>query len=89
MLIYQSTYIKKIQPFDMDKTHSLSSPILVIRSLDVKNDLLHHYENGEELYGPELPYFSAIGALMHLFNCTHPYIDIFVNLLVRYSSTPT
>ena len=38
VLVHQSTYIKKVlNRFYMDKTHSLSSPI-VVGSLDVKND---------------------------------------------------
>ena len=47
------------------------------------------YEKGEELLGLEVPYLSAIGALMYLANCTHSNIALFFNLLVRYSSTPT
>ena len=43
----------------------------------------------EELLGPKVPYPSAIGALMHLANCTHPNIVFSVSLLARYSSTPT
>ena len=39
--------------------------------------------------GPEVPYLSAIGALMYLANCTRPDIAFPVNLLARYSSTPT
>ena len=38
VLVYQSTYIKKVlKRFYMDKAHPLSSP-MVVRSLDVKND---------------------------------------------------
>ncbi|RVW19230.1 Copia protein [Vitis vinifera] len=43
----------------------------------------------EELLGPEVPYLSAIGALMYLANCTRPDIAFSVNLLARYSSAPT
>ena len=57
----------------MDKTHSLSSP-LVVRSLDVKKDPFRHCEKYEELLGPEVPYLSAIGAFMYLVNCTSPNI---------------
>ena len=46
-------------------------------------------KNDEELLGPELPYLSAIGALMYLANCTCPDIAFFVNVLARYSSAPT
>ena len=38
VLVHQSTYTKKIlKCFNMDKTHHLSSP-MVVRSLDMKND---------------------------------------------------
>ena len=89
VLVHQSTYIKKIlKRFNMDKTHQLSSP-MVVRSLDVKNDPFRPCEKGEELLGPEVPYLSAIGALMYLANCTRPDIAFSVNLLARYSSAPT
>ena len=89
VLVHQSTYIKKIlKRFNMDKAHPLSSP-MVVRSLDVKNDPFRPCEKGEELLGPEVPYLSAIGALMYLANCTRPDIAFSVNLLARYSSTPT
>ena len=89
VLVHQSTYIKKIlKRFNMDKAHPLSSP-MVVRSLDVKNDPFRPCEKGEELLGPEVPYLSAIGALMYLANCTRPDIAFSVNLLARYSSAPT
>ena len=88
-LVHQSTYIKKIlKRFNMDKAHPLSSP-MVVRSLNVKNDPFRPCENGEELLGPEVPYLSAIGALMYLANCTRPDIAFSVNLLAMYSSAPT
>ena len=89
VLVHQSTYIKKIlKRFNMDKAHPLSSP-MVVRSLDVKNDPFRPCEKGEELLGPEVPYLSAIGALMYLANCTRPDIAFSVNLSARYSSAPT
>ena len=89
VLVHQSTYIKKIlKRFNMDKTHPLSSP-MVVRSLDVKKDLFRPCEKGKELLGAEVPYLSAIGALMYLANCTRPDIAFSVNLLTMYSSTPT
>ena len=89
VLVHQSTYIKKIlKRFNMDKAHPLSSH-MVVRSLDVKNDPFRPCEKGEELLGPEVPYLSAIGALMYLANCTRPDIAFSVNLLARYSSAPT
>ena len=69
VLVYQSTYIKKVlKHFYMDKVHPLSFP-MVVRSLDVKNDQFRPCEKDEELLGPEVPYLSAIGALMYLANC--------------------
>ncbi|RVX03802.1 Copia protein [Vitis vinifera] len=89
VLVHQSTYIKKVlKRFYMDKTHPLSSP-MVVRSLDVKKDPFRPCEKDEELLGPEVPYLSAIGALMYLANCTRPDIAFSVNLLARYSSSPT
>ena len=37
------------------------------------------YEKCEELLGPEVPYLSAIGALMYLANCTIPDIVFSIN----------
>ena len=89
VLVHQSTYIKKIlKRFNMDKGHPLSSP-MVVRSLDVKKDSFRPCKKGEKLLGPEVPYLSAIGALMYLANCTRPDIVFSVNLLVRYNSAPT
>uniref|UniRef100_A0A2N9J4G7 Reverse transcriptase Ty1/copia-type domain-containing protein n=1 Tax=Fagus sylvatica TaxID=28930 RepID=A0A2N9J4G7_FAGSY len=89
ILIHQSTYIEKVlKHFHMDKAHPLSTP-MVVRSLDVKKDPFRPQEVGEETLGPEVPYLSAIGALMYLANCTRPDIAFSVNLLARYSSAPT
>ena len=63
----------------MDKAHPL----------DVNKDPFHPREDNEEIFGPEVPYLSAIGSLMYLANCTRPDISFSVNLLVRYSSAPT
>ena len=89
VLVHQSTYIKKIlKRFNMDKAHPLRSP-MIVRSLDVKKNTFRLCEKGEELLGPEVPYLSAIGALIYLANCTRPDIVFSVNLLARYSSAPT
>ncbi|KAL0534020.1 hypothetical protein IC582_028297 [Cucumis melo] len=72
----------------MDKAHLLNIP-MVVRSLDVKNDIFRPREDNEELLSPEVPYLSVIGALMYLANNTRPYIIFSVNLLARYSSFPT
>ena len=72
----------------MDKTHPLNTPMMD-RSLDVKKDAFRPHEDDEEILGPQVPYLSAIGALMYLANCTQPNKAFSINLLARYSSTPT
>ncbi|GJW99397.1 retrovirus-related pol polyprotein from transposon TNT 1-94 [Tanacetum coccineum] len=39
------------------------------RSLNVNNDPFRPCKEGEDVLGPEVPYLSAIGALMYLTNC--------------------
>ena len=53
----------------MDKSQPISSP-MIVRSLEVIKDLFRPKEENEELLSPEVPYFSAIGALMYLANYT-------------------
>ncbi|XP_074360437.1 secreted RxLR effector protein 161-like [Apium graveolens] len=62
---------------------------MVVRSLEKNKDPFRPREKGEELLGPEVPYLSAISALMYLANCTRPDITFSVNLLARHSSAPT
>ena len=76
VLVHRSTYIKKIlKHFYMDKTHPLTSPI-VVWSLDVKKEPFRPCKKCEELLGREVPYISAIGALIYLANCTFLNINI-------------
>ena len=49
-------------------------------------DPFHLREDDEKIFGLEVPYLSAIGALMYLANYTWPDIAFSVNLLTRYSS---
>ena len=89
VFIHQSAYTKKIlKRFYMDKAHPLSTP-MVVRSLEVSKDPFRPQEENEEPLGLEVPYLSAIGALMYLANATKLDIAFFVNLLARYSSSPT
>ncbi|KAF3643500.1 hypothetical protein FXO37_21973 [Capsicum annuum] len=67
----------------MDGAHPLSTP-MVVRSLDVNKDPFRPQEKNEELLGPEIPYLSAIGALMYLANTTRPDIAFSVNLLESF-----
>ncbi|GJX34940.1 retrovirus-related pol polyprotein from transposon TNT 1-94 [Tanacetum coccineum] len=65
ILVHQEAYIEKLlKRFYMDKSHLLSTPI-VVRTLDVK-DPFRTRDVDEEILGPEVPYLSAIGALMFL-----------------------
>ena len=89
VLIHQSSYIEKVlKRFYMDKSHPVSSP-MVVRSLEVTKDPFRPKEETEELLGPEVPCLSAIGALMYLANYTRLYIAFSVNLLARYNLAPT
>ena len=72
----------------MDKSHPLSS-LMIVHSLEVKNDIFCPKEDNEELLGLEVPYYIVIGASMNLANYAQLDIAFLVNLLVRYSSTPT
>ena len=72
----------------MDGAHLLST-LMVVRSLDVNKDPFRPQEKNEELLGPEVPYLSAIGALIYLTNTTSPGITFSVNVLARYSSALT
>ena len=62
---------------------------MVVKSLEVDKDSFRPKEENEKVLGQELPYLSAIEALMYLENCTRSYIAFSVNLLARYSSAPT
>ena len=62
---------------------------MVVRSLDIEKDPFRPREKDEELLGPEVPYLSAIGALMYLANYTRLDISFVVNLLARYNYSPT
>ncbi|XP_074337707.1 secreted RxLR effector protein 161-like [Apium graveolens] len=72
----------------MDKAHPLTTP-MVVRSLEVEKDPFCPRKQDEETLGPEVPYLSAIGALMYLANNTRLDIAFAVNLLARFSSDPT
>ena len=89
IFVHQSNYTRKVlKRFYMDKAHPLSSP-MIVRSLTVNDDPFRPREENEKVLGPEVPYLSAIGALMYLANNTRPDIAFSVNLLARYSNSPT
>ena len=62
---------------------------MIVRSLEVKNDLFHFKEDNKELLGLKVSYYSVVSALMYLANYTRPNIAFLVNLLVRYSFAST
>jgi hypothetical protein len=72
----------------MDKSYPSKTP-MVVRSLEIDKDQFRPKGENEEVLGPEVPYLSAIGALMYIANCTRPDIAFAVNLLARYSAAPT
>ena len=89
IFVHQSTYTEKVlKQFAIEKANHLSTP-MVVRTLNVENDPFRPCEENDEVLGPEVPYLSAIGALMYLANCTRPNIAFAVNMLVRFSSSLT
>ena len=89
ILIHQSTYAQKVlSKFNMDKAFPSKIP-MIVRTLERDKDPFRPRDEGEEILGPEYPYLSAIGALMYLANNTRPDIAFAVNLLARYSASPT
>lgn len=57
----------------MDNAHSLVT-FMVVRSFDMKKDTFHPLEDRKKFLGPKVPYFSSIGVLTYLANCTRPNI---------------
>ena len=72
----------------MDKANPLNTSMMG-RTLNVEKDPFRSKEDNEKELGSEVPYLSAIGALMYLANCTRTDIAFAVNLLARFSSCPT
>ena len=62
---------------------------MVVRTLDAKRNPFHPKEDEEEILEPEVPYLSAIRALLYLAQCTRPDISFAENLLARYNNEPT
>lgn len=89
ILVSQSTYTMKIlRQFNMEKAHPSSTP-MDMRSSDPTKDTFRKRSETEQVLGPEIPYLSAVGALMYLANQTRPDICFAVNLLARHSAQPT
>ncbi|XP_021760249.1 uncharacterized protein LOC110725087 [Chenopodium quinoa] len=85
-----SIYIEKVlKRFSLDTIYPLSNP-MVVRALDVEKDPFRPRENDEEILGPEIPYLSAIGALMHWNGVKHVlrYLQGTKDMDARYMSDP-
>ncbi|GJS92894.1 retrovirus-related pol polyprotein from transposon TNT 1-94 [Tanacetum coccineum] len=84
VLVHQSIYTEKIlKRFNMDKAKSLSTP-MVGRSLNVDDDPFRSCEKMKMF----LVQKYHISVQLEL-NCTRPDISFAVNLLARFSSSPT
>ncbi|XP_070681777.1 secreted RxLR effector protein 161-like [Malus domestica] len=68
----------------MAPTSDLSSNLTIAHS-----SVPTHEEDEEEILQPEVPYLSAIGALLYLAQCTRPNISFAIHLLVGHSNVPT
>ena len=89
ILVHQSISVQKVlEKFNMDKSYPTKTP-MVVWSLDLEKDAFRPREEGEEILGPEYPYFNLIEALMYLANSTRPNIAFAVSLLARHSAAPT
>jgi hypothetical protein len=89
VFVHRFNYKKRVfEKFNMDECHPLRIP-MIARSLEADKDPFRPKEEDERGLGPEVPYLSAIGALMYLANCTRPDITFAVNLLARCSAAPT
>jgi hypothetical protein len=89
ILVHQLAYVQKVlEKFNMDKAYPYKT-LMVVRALVKDNDPFRPLQEGEGVLGSKYPYLSAIGALMYLANNTRPDIAFAINLLARYSVTPT
>ncbi|XP_039133240.1 uncharacterized protein LOC120270287 [Dioscorea cayenensis subsp. rotundata] len=89
IFIHQLAYTEKVlKRFNMDKPYPLSTP-MVVRTFDVQRDPIRPPSEEDEIFGSETPYLSVISALIYHANNTIPDIAFVVNLLAKYSSTPT
>jgi len=66
IFLHKKCTLKKIlKPFYMDKTHPLTSS-MIVRLRDVKKDHFHPPEESEEFLDPDISYPSANDALTYL-----------------------
>ena len=69
--------------FHIGKLHPLSSS-MIVRSLEVKNDIFHLKEDNEELLLPEVLYYNVIDALMYI--VLHQRGDIGIKSIMYYDN---
>ena len=62
---------------------------MVVHILDIARDPFRPKEDEEELLEPEVPYLSAIDAILYLAQYTGPAISFVVSMLARYSFAST
>jgi len=72
----------------MSKAHPVKTS-MAVKSPEEDKDPFRQRSDDEKPLGPEVPYLSAIGALMYLAYCTRPDIAFVVNLLARHNANPT
>ena len=87
ILVHQLNYTQKVlRRFNEDKAKPSSTP-MIVQTLDAKRD--HFVQRRmRKRFEPEVPYLSAISALLYLTQCTRPDISFVVILLARYSNAP-
>lgn len=79
ILVHQSSYIERIlKRFNLDRTHLLSTPMMV-RLLESKTNQFNHRVKNEEVIRPEVSCLSAIDALMHLSQYMRLVISFAIN----------
>ena len=89
ILLHKSASIKKIlEKFNIKDSYPTRPPT-ILRSLIVEIYPFRPRGDNENLLGPECLYLRAIGALMYLANGKRLDITFSVNLLARFSTTPT
>ncbi|MDG6146383.1 hypothetical protein NF717_12135, partial [Lactococcus formosensis] len=62
---------------------------MIGRSLEPEKDPFRPRDEDEDLLEAEVPYLSAIGALLYFAQCTRPDISFAVNLLALHNFAPT
>lgn len=68
----------------MDIAYPLST-LIIVPSLDPKNDPVYRKKGDEYIFDPEIPYLNSIGAMIYLAQCIRPNISFFVNLLALFN----